>query len=124
MTYRDFMEGATKTFEFIGVGILAIGSLLGFVRYLVDLRRVGPRRAYGDLRNNLGRGILLGLEILIVADIVRTVTLAPSIENAVTLGIIVLVRTFLSFSLEVELDGVVPWRAAEAKRSGAIVAEE
>jgi uncharacterized membrane protein len=119
MTYREFMEGATKVFEVIGVGILAVGSLLGFVRYLMHSRRGGFREAYAGLRNDLGRAILLGLEILIVADIVRTVTLSPSIENAVSLGIIVLVRTFLSFSLEIELEGVVPWRTAEARRSGA-----
>jgi len=124
MTFTDFMEGATKTFEVIGVAILAIGSLAGFARFLVAGGRGGWRVAYGRLRNDLGRAILLGLEILIVADIVRTITLAPTIENAVTLGIIVLVRTFLSFSLEVELEGVVPWRFAEAKKSGAIVVEE
>jgi|MudIll2142460700_1097286.scaffolds.fasta_scaffold60640_3 uncharacterized membrane protein len=123
MTFTDFMEGATKTFEVIGVAILAVGSLAGFARFLVG-GRGSWRAAYGKLRNDLGRAILLGLEILIVADIVRTITLAPTIENAVTLGIIVLVRTFLSFSLEVELEGVVPWRFAEAKKSGAIVVEE
>lgn len=124
MTFTDFMEGATKTFEVIGVAILALGSLMAFARYLASGRREGWRGAYGKLRNDLGRAILLGLEILIIADIVRTITLAPSIENAVTLGVIVLVRTFLSFSLEVELDGVVPWRYAEAKKSGTVVTEE
>jgi uncharacterized membrane protein len=123
MTFTDFMEGATKTFEVIGVAILAIGSLAGLARFLVG-GRASWRGAYGKLRIDLGRAILLGLEILIVADIVRTITLAPTIENAVSLGIIVLVRTFLSFSLEVELEGVVPWRFAEAKKSGAIVVEE
>ncbi len=121
MTYQDFMEGATKAFEVIGVVILAVGSLLAFLRYAVGVRHEGFRAGYEELRNDLGRAILLGLEILIVADIVRTVTLAPTIENAISLGIIVLVRTFLSFSLEVELRGVVPWRYAEARKSGALV---
>lgn len=124
MTYADFMEGATKTFEIVGVTILAVGSLVGFARFVIAGRRDRWRAAYGALRNDLGRAILLGLEILIVADIVRTITLAPTIENAVTLGIIVLVRTFLSFSLEVELQGVVPWRSAQARRSGEILGEE
>ena len=124
MSFTDFMERATKTFEVIGVGILAIGSLVAFVRFLVAGRTDRWRVAYGRLRNDLGRAILLGLEILIIADIVRTITLAPTITNAVTLGIIVLVRTLLSFSLEIELEGVVPWRYAEAKKSGAIAAEE
>ena len=124
MTYTGFMEAATKTFEIIGVTILAVGSLVGFGRFLMAGRRDRWRAAYGALRNDLGRAILLGLEILIVADIVRTITLAPTIENAVTLGIIVLVRTFLSFSLEVELEGVVPWRSAQARKSGEILGEE
>ena len=124
MTYTDFMEGATKTFEVIGVAILALGSLVGFGRFVAVGLRGGWRSAYGRLRNDLGRAILLGLEILIVADIIRTITLAPTIENAVTLGIIVLVRTFLSFSLEVELEGVVPWRYAQAKQAGMVVDEE
>ena len=123
MSFTDFMEGATRTFEAIGVGILAVGSLAAFGRFLVA-GRAERRGAYGRLRNDLGRAILLGLEILIVADIVRTITLAPTIRNAVTLGIIVLVRTLLSFSLEIELEGVVPWRYAEAKRSGAITVDE
>ena len=124
MSFTDFMESATKTFEAIGVGILAVGSLAAFGRFLVAGRAERRRGAYGRLRNDLGRAILLGLEILIVADIVRTITLAPTIRNAVTLGIIVLVRTLLSFSLEIELEGVVPWRYADAKKSGAITVEE
>ena len=124
MTFTGFMEGATKTFEVIGVGILAIGSLIGFARFLVAGRSERRHGAYGRLRNDLGRAILLGLEILIVADIVRTITLAPTVQNALTLGIIVLVRTFLSFSLEIELEGVVPWRFAEARKSGAIEPSE
>jgi uncharacterized membrane protein len=124
MTYSDVMEGATKTFEIAGVAILAVGSLVGFARYVAAGRRGGWRTAYGGLRQDLGRAILLGLEILIVADIVRTVTLDPSIDSAVGLAVIVLVRTFLSFSLEVELEGVVPWRYAQAKRDGMVVGED
>ncbi len=66
--------------------------------------------AYERLRRDIGRTILLGLEVLIVADIVLTVAIDQTIESALTLGLIVLVRTFLSFSLEIELEGVVPWR--------------
>jgi uncharacterized membrane protein len=66
--------------------------------------------AYQSARRNVGRSILLGLEILIIADIVLTVTIDPTLQNAAILGIIVLVRTFLSFSLEIELEGTLPWR--------------
>ena len=66
----------------------------------------------------MGRSILLGLEVLIAADLVRTVTIDPTLESAIFLGVIVLVRTFLSFSLEIELDGVVPWRKRSAAPKG------
>lgn len=70
----------------------------------------GERRAaYERARQDIGRAILLGLEVLIIADIVETITIDPTLESAATLALIVLVRTFLSFSLEIELDGVVPW---------------
>jgi hypothetical protein len=65
-----------------------------------------------------GRSILLGLEFLVAADIIRTVAVQPSLENVAVLGLIVLIRTFLSFSLEVEIDGRWPWRRAVAVRSG------
>ena len=79
----------------------------------------GERRgAYEQARQDVGRSILLGLEILIIADIVQTITIDPTLESAATLGIIVLVRTFLSFSLEIELEGVVPWRRSRNAADG------
>ena len=70
----------------------------------------GRHTAYGEPAQHIGRAILLGLEVLIIADIVQTITIDPTLESALTLALIVLVRTFLSFSLEIELDGRVPWR--------------
>ena len=69
-----------------------------------------------DLRRRLGRSILLGLEFLIIADIVLTITVDPTLESALALGLIVLVRTFLSFSLEIELEGAPPWRRAAVEK--------
>ena len=69
-------------------------------------RRRGVADAYGDLRKNLGRVILLGLEVLIIADIIRTIVVDQSVESVAVLGIIVLIRVVLSFSLEVEIDGI------------------
>jgi uncharacterized membrane protein len=66
----------------------------------------GALRRY---RANLGRGILLGLELLVAADIIGTVAVTPSLENLAVLGLIVLIRTFLSFSLEIEIEGRWPW---------------
>ena len=110
MTFNQLLDLVVSGFEALGVGILVIGSAVGIAGYVRDVRVLDRTRAYERLRANIGRTILLGLEVLIVADIVLTVAIDQTIESALTLGIIVLVRTFLSFSLEIELEGVVPWR--------------
>ena len=120
MDFQEGLELVVTGFEMLGVGILIVGSVVGIVTYVRDVRRIDRTRAYVRLRGNIGRTILLGLEVLIVADIVKTVAIDSTIESALTLGVIVLVRTFLSFSLEIELEGVVPWRrrAVESRRGG------
>jgi uncharacterized membrane protein len=110
VTFSEVMEKVTRGFETLGVAILVIGIAIAFFRAVLDLRREDARRAYTRLRQDIGRSLLLGLEVLIAADLVRTVTIDPTLQSAIFLGVIVLVRTFLSFSLEIELDGVVPWR--------------
>jgi uncharacterized membrane protein len=104
------MERVASGFEIAGVAILVVGSLLAFASAAVAVRRGDRRGAYESARQNVGRSILLGLEILIIADIVLTITVDRTFDSALTLGLIVLVRTFLSFSLEVELEGSLPWR--------------
>ena len=118
MEFEQVLDLAVRLFEVAGVGILVVGGLISTVAYIRDLTRNSRQVAYIALRHNLGRTILLGLEVLIVADIILTVAIDQTLENAATLGLIVLVRTFLSFSLDIELDGVVPWhrRAAEGTR--------
>ena len=110
MQFEDVMHVAVDAFEAAGVLVLVIGSLAAVVIALGDVRRGEP--AYKPIRRNLGRVIVLGLEVLIVADIITTITIDQTPSSAITLGIVVLVRTFLSFSLEIELDGVLPWRRA------------
>ena len=109
------LDLAEHGFEVVGVGILVVGGLVSLAIYARDLVEGHRKEAYTALRHNMGRTILLGLEVLIVADIILTVAIDQTLENAATLGLIVLVRTFLSFSLDIELDGVVPWhrRAVE-----------
>lgn len=123
MTFQELLELVVKGFEILGVGILVVGCVISLVTFFRDVQRADRTRAYAGLRGNIGRTILLGLEVLIVADIVLTVAIDSTVESAVTLGVIVLVRTFLSFSLEIELEGVVPWRrravqTAEAASGG------
>lgn len=114
INFDDLMEAVVRGFEVGGVAILVVGSLVAFVSAALSYRRVGARRAYEGARRNVGRAILLGLEFLIIADIVMTITVDPTLRSAAALGVIVLVRTFLSFSLEIELEGSLPWRRRAA----------
>ncbi|KQV29368.1 hypothetical protein ASC97_23895 [Rhizobium sp. Root1203] len=95
--------------EFFGVGVILIGVALATAGYVRDLLSSGQRNAYERYRANLGRGILLGLKILIGADIIATIIAPLTWESVGLLGLIVLIRTFLSFSLEAEIDGQWPW---------------
>lgn len=108
--FDSLMELVVHGFEVAGVAVLVVGGLAAFVQALLSVRRVGAQAAYEQARRNVGRAILLGLELLIIADIVLTITVDPTLKSALALGLIVLVRTFLSFSLEVELEGTLPWR--------------
>ena len=108
MTYREFFSHVVDVVEAVGATILVVGGLGAFARFV---REIALRRedAFGDLRKNLGRVILLGLEVLIIADIIRTIVVDQSLETVAVLGLIVVIRVVLSFSLEVEIDGAWPW---------------
>jgi uncharacterized membrane protein len=112
-SFEDVMQDVVRGFEIAGVGVLVVGSVLAFARFAIELFGRPFEEAYEGVRQGVGRAILLGLEILIIADIVQTITIDPTLESVITLGVLVLVRTFLSFSLEIELEGVVPWRRSE-----------
>jgi len=112
MTYTQLMDHVTRAFELVGVAVLIGGFSLGFVRAVLGVVHGAPGGIYPAVRRSFGRSILLGIEILVAADLIRTVAVAPTLRNVLGLGLIVLIRTFLSFSLEIEIDGVVPWRRA------------
>ncbi len=111
MDIKYTIELIGSAFELAGVAVLVIGSVLAFVRSIVSLirHRDGPA-AYRHLRLYLGRSIVVGLELLIAADIIRSVAIDPTFTSVGVLGLIVLVRTFLSWSLEVEINGEWPWQ--------------
>ena len=112
--YARLMSDAVKVFEVVGVTVLVIGSILAFAVYVRQVFGGTPHiAAFTSLRAQLGRSILLGLEILVIADIVRTIVVEPTLDSALTLGVIVLVRVLLSFAIDIEVDGVAPWRKAE-----------
>ena len=115
MTYREFFSHVVDVVEGVGAAILVIGGLGAFVIFVYELAARRGRGAYGALRRNLGRVILLGLEVLIIADIIRAIVVDQSVESVTVLGIIVLIRVVLSFSLEVEIDGMWPWNKWRVK---------
>ena len=109
MHWRDFFSHVVDVVEAVGATILVIGGLGAVLRYGYEVVTGRPIDAFGSLRKTLGRVILLGLEVLIIADIIRTIVVDQSLESVGVLGIIVVIRVVLSFSLEVEIDGMWPW---------------
>lgn len=107
------VQTIAEAVEIGGVLMLVLTALAASALLFRDWRRAGTfDAAYKAYRRNLGRGILLGLEFLVIADIIGTVAVEPSFRNLGVLGVIVLIRTFLSFSLEVEIEGHWPWQGS------------
>jgi uncharacterized membrane protein len=103
-----------EAIEVVGVVVIAAGVVIGVGLFAGDLLRQAPiRDAYTRLRTFMGRSLLLGLEFLVAGDIIKTVAIEPTRESVVVLAVIVLVRTVLSLSIDVEIDGRWPWQAAE-----------
>ena len=109
MHYNEVIEDVGKVIDAIGVAVIVIGIVVAAV---VGWRRALTRRepTNNDFRMRLGRAILLGLELLVAGDIIRTVAGTPTLESVGVLAAIVAIRTFLSFSLEVEISGRWPWQ--------------
>jgi uncharacterized membrane protein len=107
-SFRTWMETLGLAVDGFGVLIVVVGASLASIRYLLALLR-RRANAYQSFRQSLGRAILLGLEFLIAGDIIRTVAIEPTMESVAVLAGIVAVRTFLSFTLELELHGRWPW---------------
>jgi uncharacterized membrane protein len=111
MTIPQAAGAVGSGFEIAGIALLTVGAVLALIRYGRDLiRRLDSQVAYRNLRKNLGNAILLGLEFLVASDIIRTIAVDPTLEKVVILGAIVLIRTFLSLSLDVEIEGGWPWQ--------------
>jgi uncharacterized membrane protein len=104
-----------KVFELAGISVIILGAVFAAGRFVYRTATGGSGTKAGEdrvaaFRRMLGRAILTGLELLVAADIIRTVAVDPTLESVLVLGLIVLIRTFLSFSLEVEIDGRWPWQ--------------
>ena len=112
-TYTSAMLVVAQIFEVIAAAVLMIGLFFAaFVSLRLWARSRSGSKAYRLMRQTFGGVLLLSLEILVAGDLIRTVAVAPTLDNVIVLGLIVLIRTFLSFSLEIEIDGVPPWRRA------------
>ncbi|MHA6796452.1 DUF1622 domain-containing protein [Pseudonocardia bannensis] len=114
MTYRELIDVLVEAIEILGTAVIVVGGLIGGVRAAVGLVR-GTDLVYTRLRRELGHAVLLGLEILVAADIILTVAVEPTLDSLLALGLLVLIRTFLSFSIETEIEGRPPWRAHRAR---------
>ena len=110
--YNELMGNIGAAVDIVGVLVIASGAIYATGRFLF-IRHRGPGQPYRIFRQDLGRAILLGLEFLIAGDIIRTVVVAPTLENVLILGLIVLIRTFLSMALQLEVEGRWPWQRAE-----------
>lgn len=118
--FTGVMETVSLLFEIAGV--LAI--MIGFAASLVLAGRAVTRTrawesGYEIMRSTFGRSVLLGLEILVAADLIRTIAVEPTLDNLYVLGLLVVIRTFLSWSLDVELEGRWPWQRAKAESGDA-----
>ena len=119
-SYTSLMLTIAQGFELFAAAVLVLGLVLAIVlalRCWISTR--SGEQAYRVMRQAFGGVILLGLEILVAGDLIRTVAVSPTLQNVLVLGLIVLIRTFLSFSLEIEIEGAPPWRRAMV--SGATV---
>ena len=105
------MEDIGRAFEWVGIAIIVLGAAVTCWSAAASYRARGPAAAYVAARQTFGRALLLGLEVLVAADLIRTVSVDLTLAGVGALGLLVVVRTILSFSIDIEINGVLPWRA-------------
>jgi uncharacterized membrane protein len=116
VTFIEAMEGVAHGFEALGAVVLVVGFIGSASLAVAAWRRTRDgRTAVVTLRQSFGAVLLLALEVLVAADLILTVAVDPTVENVAVLGLIVLIRTVLSISLEIEIDGTLPWRRAQVR---------
>lgn len=112
MDHLAFIELMGEWGDALGVAVIVVGVLWGLGRFPLDLAKQGAEYAYKMVRNQITRTLLLGLEVLVAADIIRTVAVSPTLLSVSVLAAIVAIRTFLSWSLILEMEGRWPWQKA------------
>lgn len=111
MSITTFFKIVAEGIDILGVAVIVVGILWGSIRFLrAKLRNVPNKHVYQTYREDLGRSLLLCLEFLVAADIIRSVAIEPTLESVAILAVIILIRTFLSITLELEVSGRWPWQ--------------
>jgi uncharacterized membrane protein len=113
MSFTEIISIAGYVIEAVGVIVVFIGTVISSFTFIRSFRQLSEGVAYRIYRRQLGRSIILGLEFLIAGDIIRTVVVAGTLENVAVLGLIILIRTFLSMTLHLEVEGRWPWQSEE-----------
>lgn len=111
MPFKEIITVTSYAIEAVGVVVIVAGSIIASVLFLKQLRRLSFGDAYHDLRRNLGRSIILGLEFLIAGDIIRTVIVSETFGSIAALALIIAIRAFLSVTLHLEVEGRWPWQS-------------
>ncbi|MEO2042345.1 MAG: DUF1622 domain-containing protein [Pirellulales bacterium] len=111
--FRTVVEQVGLVIDAAGVLVVVAGVAIAGIRLLTH--NSAPMGKYKQFRQDLGRGILLGLEFLVAADIIRTVAVTPTLESVLVLGLIVIIRTFLSLALQMEVEGRLPWQEEKGR---------
>ena len=111
--FRTVVEQVGLVIDAAGVLVVVVGIVVAAIRLLTESS--APLGKYKQFRQDLGRGILLGLEFLVAADIIRTVAVTPTLESVLVLGLIVVIRTFLSLALQMEVEGRLPWQEEKSR---------
>lgn len=122
MDFEHTMELVARGFEVVGVAILIVGAVWTALQAVAERGRGAS--GYQSMRRRFGRTLLLGLEVLVAADIVKTVAVESTLDSVLALAVLVVVRTVLSLSLDAEIDGVAPWRRAEMEAGAPGPADE
>ncbi|MFC1863149.1 DUF1622 domain-containing protein [Thermodesulfobacteriota bacterium] len=110
MQFTEVIAFAGYAIEAVGVLVVVLGSCVSSVVFVRTFRQLPEGIAYQTYRRQVGRSIILGLEFLIAGDIIRTVVVADTLENVAVLGLIILIRSFLSVTLHLEVEGRWPWQ--------------
>jgi uncharacterized membrane protein len=123
-TYSHVLGLIVRIADGIGVAVLVAGLVFAAILAIRTWKNTGDgAKAYSVLRRTLGGAILAGLEVLVAGDLIRTVAVDPTLDNVVILGLIVLIRTFLSFSLEIEIEGTLPWKRVLTRTGASVIAD-